>query len=68
MLTETQRADLARKLERAGVPTIVDEPMYRHTSLRLGGPADLFCTPGDEKGIQRCLKMAKEEDVASGQK
>ncbi len=27
---------------------LVDEPMKRHTTFRIGGPADLFCLSGFE--------------------
>ena len=26
---------------------LLDEPMYRHTSFRIGGPADFFVMPRD---------------------
>ncbi|MCR5293635.1 MAG: UDP-N-acetylmuramate dehydrogenase [Lachnospiraceae bacterium] len=40
---------------------MTDEPLARHTSFRIGGPADLFLTPEDEEalaGSLECLKAA----------
>ena len=38
-LDELERAAVA-----AGCLTVRDEPMNRHTTFRIGGPADLFVT------------------------
>ena len=32
-----------------------DEPMSRHTTFRVGGPADLFVTPEEEGQVQKAL-------------
>src|SRR5512146_1827338 len=32
-----------------------DEPLARHTSLKVGGPADLFVTPADRDDLQTLL-------------
>jgi len=38
----------------------VDEPMAGHTSLRVGGPADLFAAPSDEESLMVALRFARE--------
>ena len=36
------------------------EPMSRHTSFRIGGPADALFVPRDLAELKRCLKEARE--------
>ncbi len=45
-------------------PLLLDEPMSRHTSFKIGGPADLLATPVNEKELCLLLKRAKENKVA----
>lgn len=35
-----------------------DEPMVRHTSLKVGGPADFFVTPADRDDLQELVAVA----------
>jgi len=35
------------------------EPMQRHTSWRIGGPADMFVIPRDEEDLRRALHYAR---------
>lgn len=37
-----------------------DEPMGLHTSLRVGGPADLFCVPEDLDDLRELLAVLEE--------
>ena len=37
-----------------------DEPLSRHTSYRIGGPADFFSVANDEQQLCRWTKMARE--------
>ncbi len=39
---------------------IKNEPLFRHTSFRIGGPADYYVTPRDEKGLRDVLSVAHE--------
>lgn len=41
---------------------IENEPMSRHTSFRIGGPADLYVSP-DEKILPQLLQDAKKESL-----
>ena len=50
-LDELERAAVA-----AGCLTVRDEPMNRHTTFRIGGPADLFVTVCSEEGMQLLLR------------
>lgn len=38
---------------------LADEPMSRHTTWRVGGPADLFIEPADRDDLQRTLALLK---------
>jgi UDP-N-acetylmuramate dehydrogenase len=40
-----------------------DEPLARHTSFRIGGPADLLATAESREAIARLFKIAGEEGV-----
>lgn len=39
---------------------LFDEPMSLHTSLKVGGPADLFCIPEDLADLQESLAVLAE--------
>jgi len=39
------------------------EPLARHTSLRVGGPADLFAIPRDRADLLELLKTLKERQI-----
>lgn len=41
---------------------LVDEPMKKHTTFRIGGPADFYVEP-DEKQLIKLLRIAKECDM-----
>jgi len=38
----------------------LNEPMHRHTSFRVGGPADALATPGDVKTLARLIRGAQD--------
>ncbi len=40
-----------------------DEPMSRHTTFRIGGPADYFVTPKDKGEIRKIIKFCRKEQV-----
>lgn len=42
---------------------LVNEPMSKHTTWRLGGPADIFVMPQEIKDIQTIVQIAMEEKV-----
>jgi UDP-N-acetylmuramate dehydrogenase len=45
----------AAPTERTAIDVLRDEPLRRHTSWRVGGPADLFYTPSTVAELQRIL-------------
>lgn len=53
-----------RALVRAfGERARADEPLSRHTSFRIGGPADLFLQPQEPEELVRALRAARENGV-----
>jgi len=42
---------------------LYDEPMSRHTSYKIGGPADVMVCPRSVGGIQAALRVAREHRV-----
>ena len=44
-------------------PPMVDEPLSRHTTFGIGGPADLFATPTTPAELAGLLKAATAADV-----
>ena len=44
-------------------PLLVQEPMAKHTSFRIGGPADLMAMPQSEQELQQLLQRACEAKV-----
>jgi len=54
-----------RALEEAlGDAVAFDVPMSRHTSLRVGGPADALATPADRASLARLLQICRELGLA----
>ena len=39
------------------------EPMSRHTSLRIGGPAEVMAFPQNPQELAHILKVSKELDI-----
>jgi UDP-N-acetylenolpyruvoylglucosamine reductase len=63
MRTEKQIAgELAGHVSRA---TVIrrDEPMAKHTTLRVGGPADVYVEPASEEDLAAVLKLCGERGV-----
>jgi UDP-N-acetylmuramate dehydrogenase len=42
---------------------LAEEPMERHTTYRIGGPADLFCQPASLEDLRTALRHARDEDL-----
>lgn len=42
-----------------------NEPMSRHTSFKIGGPADFLVTPENRGELARLVKVLKEKDIPS---
>ena len=41
----------------------MDEPMSKHTTLRVGGPADIFVRPKSEEEISKIIKLLISENI-----
>ena len=42
---------------------LFDEPMSKHTTFRIGGPADVFVMPENYEQIREVLRLCKEEKL-----
>ena len=42
---------------------IVNEPMSKHTTFRIGGNADIFVTPQSTEDIENVIKIAEETNT-----
>jgi UDP-N-acetylenolpyruvoylglucosamine reductase len=63
MRTEAHIADeLAARVSRAAVIRR-DEPMARHTTMRIGGPADVYVEPASETDLAIVLKFCAENEI-----
>ena len=40
-----------------------DEPMKKHTTFRIGGPADIFITPEDESQFLAAVRLCRQEGM-----
>ncbi|MCH7497044.1 MAG: UDP-N-acetylmuramate dehydrogenase [Candidatus Marinimicrobia bacterium] len=47
----------------AGGELLFDEPMSRHTTYGIGGPAEVFYRPGDKTELGRMLRLAAVETI-----
>lgn len=52
-MDHTTMDSLYRQLMEQGIPVVKEEPMQKHTTFRIGGPADLFCSPRSEGQLTR---------------
>lgn len=43
---------------------LFDEPMSRHTSFRIGGPADVIVFPEDEMALSRLIRLTRAKKVS----
>ncbi len=57
MIDASARDDLSKVL---GERVQFDVPMSRHTSLRVGGPADAFATPADRSELRALLGVCRD--------
>jgi UDP-N-acetylenolpyruvoylglucosamine reductase len=54
--------EIAERVSRA---TIIrrDEPLAKHTTLRVGGPADFYIEPADENDLANVVKFCRENEI-----
>jgi len=56
---------IKNKCKKQGINRIIkyDEPLKNHTSLRIGGPADVFCSPGNIEDLKKVVSIFKEYNM-----
>ena len=42
---------------------VLEEPMSRHTTFRIGGPARVFVSPGDERDLAAILLFCADKGI-----
>lgn len=48
----------------SNVPNLLfDEPMWKHTTFKIGGTADVLATPGTEAELEELLRLAKVHNI-----
>ena len=52
---------LKRQLEEEAIPYSCGEPLARHTSFQIGGPAALFCMPRTVEQLVRASELCREQ-------
>jgi UDP-N-acetylmuramate dehydrogenase len=55
---------VVKDLEKLGITNIMeDEPLYKHTTYRVGGPADVYVEASDLKDIEVTVQYALENNI-----
>jgi UDP-N-acetylmuramate dehydrogenase len=51
--------------KKQGISSMIkyDEPLKNHTSLRIGGSADVFCSPNNIEDLKKIVSISKEYNV-----
>lgn len=57
---EQLKAELRAGLQAAGLPFAEQEPLAAHTTFRIGGPAEFWCTPHDAEELRTTLGCCKK--------
>jgi UDP-N-acetylmuramate dehydrogenase len=55
--------EIAAAIAGAGVTVVADAGLAPHTTLRVGGPADLLVTVDDEQALLKTVSLVREHDV-----
>lgn len=58
-------AALVRALRAEQLPALQGEPLSRHTTFQIGGPAAVFCRPETPVQLLRTLELCREHGVRS---
>ena len=56
---------IKNECKKQGISSIIkyDEPLKNHTSFRIGGPADVFCSPNNIEDLKKVLSISKEYSI-----
>ncbi|MDQ0339223.1 UDP-N-acetylmuramate dehydrogenase [Caldalkalibacillus uzonensis] len=56
--------ELAQRLNKANVGKVwLNEPLKHHTTLKIGGPADILIQPKDKEGLITAVNITKEHGI-----
>ncbi|MRG85491.1 UDP-N-acetylmuramate dehydrogenase [Salinibacillus xinjiangensis] len=56
--------EIKKQLEELNIGKItLNEPLSKHTTIKIGGPADLFIEPDSIEGLEQALTILKENDI-----
>lgn len=42
---------------------VYNEPMRKHTSFRIGGPADIWVEPQDSSDLKNCIQISRDNNI-----
>lgn len=59
-MQEHMKEALRRALQEAEIPFAEQEPLAAHTTFRIGGPAEFWCTPKDVNQVQQTLQCCRK--------
>jgi len=62
----TMNIDIIKdECKKQGIGSIIkcDEPLKNHTSLRIGGSADVFCSPNNIEDLKKVISISKEYNI-----
>jgi len=62
MLDKNHVYRLFKNIIEKGV-VLIDEPMKKHTSFKIGGPVDVFVIPGTIEELANSIKLCKDEGL-----
>ena len=56
---------IKNECKKQGISSIIkyDEPLKNHTSFRIGGPADVFCSPNNIEDLKKILSISKQYNI-----
>lgn len=55
--------DLKQELKKQGIEFFCEEPLAKHTSFRIGGPATLLCVPNSVDQLVQTVALCRQRDV-----
>lgn len=55
--------EIAAAFRQASIPCAAREPLSRHTSFQIGGPAALFCEPQNKRQLARAVAVCRQAGV-----
>jgi UDP-N-acetylmuramate dehydrogenase len=56
---------IKNECKKQGIDSMIkyDEPLKNHTSLRIGGSADVFCSPNNIEDLKKVVSISKEYNI-----